>query len=92
MRTITGPIKNVVSRLKEIAEGDGDLTKRLDAASRDELGSLATAFNTFVEKIQNTIIDVTGTAAKLHKSSGTLTTIADQLAREWSRHQARRRQ
>jgi methyl-accepting chemotaxis protein len=81
VRTITGPIKNVVSRLKEIAEGDGDLTKRLDAASRDELGSLATAFNTFVEKIQNTIIDVTGTAAKLHKSSGTLTTIADQLAR-----------
>ncbi len=81
VRTTIGPIKNVVSRLKEIAEGDGDLTKRLDAVNRDELGALATAFNTFVEKIQKTITDVTGTAARLHQSSGTLTTIADQLAK-----------
>lgn len=80
VKTTIGPIKNVVSRLKEIAEGDGDLTKRLDIASQDELGDLADAFNTFVEKIQKTITDVTGTAAKLHESSGTLTTIADQLA------------
>ena len=80
VKTTIGPIKNVVSRLKEIAEGDGDLTKRLDIASQDELGDLADAFNTFVEKIQKTITDVTGTAAKLHESSGTLTTIAEQLA------------
>ncbi len=80
VKTTIGPIKNVVSRLKEISEGDGDLTKRLDATSEDELGALATAFNTFVEKIQNTIRDVTGTAGRLHESSGTLTTIADQLA------------
>ncbi len=80
VRTTIGPINVVISRLKDIAEGEGDLTKRLDANSKDELGSLATAFNTFVHKIQDTIVQVTGTSALLHQSSNALLTISEQMA------------
>ena len=80
VRTTIGPISNVVSRLKDIAEGDGDLTKRLVAANNDELGELATQFNTFVTKIQNTIKEVTENASMLHNSSETLSSIAEQLS------------
>jgi len=79
VRTTIGPIKNVVSSLKDIAEGDGDLTTRLDAGSKDELGELAVAFNTFVTKIQSTVTEVTGNATQLHDSSENLSSIADQL-------------
>lgn len=79
VRTTIGPIKNVVASLKDIAEGDGDLTTRLDDSSKDELGELAVAFNTFVTKIQGTVKEVTGNAEQLHDSSGDLSSIADRL-------------
>ncbi|MBN1971425.1 MAG: methyl-accepting chemotaxis protein [Candidatus Delongbacteria bacterium] len=41
--------------LKEIAEGDGDLSRRLEISSNDEIGELAEYFNVFVEKLQDVI-------------------------------------
>ncbi|MCP3942653.1 MAG: methyl-accepting chemotaxis protein [Desulfobacteraceae bacterium] len=57
-RSITGPIKTAVERLKDIAQGEGDLTQRLELVSKDELGTLAKWFNLFVEKIQTVIVDI----------------------------------
>lgn len=50
--TITRPISRVASMLKDIAAGEGDLTKRLSHQSGDELGELATWFNRFLDKLQ----------------------------------------
>ncbi|WP_339671499.1 methyl-accepting chemotaxis protein [Dasania marina] len=50
-RAIVLPINSVVSALQDIAEGDGDLTQRLNGNSKDELGELARWFNVFIEKI-----------------------------------------
>ncbi len=80
VRSTIGPIRLVINRLKDIAEGEGDLTNRLDATSNDEIGELATAFNTFVEKIQNTISQVTANAAKLHQSSADLSSISERMS------------
>ena len=46
---IIRPINDVTERIRDIAEGEGDLTKRLDASTKDELGELSDWFNTFVE-------------------------------------------
>jgi methyl-accepting chemotaxis protein len=46
-RTITRPLKNVVDALRDIAEGEGDLTRRLAVDTNDELGELAKWFNRF---------------------------------------------
>jgi methyl-accepting chemotaxis protein len=58
--SIVKPIRLLINRIKDIAEGEGDLTQRIDESRRDELGELALWFNRFVAKIQTTIRDVTG--------------------------------
>jgi methyl-accepting chemotaxis protein len=69
--SITRPLNQVVNRLEDIAEGEGDLTLRLVEQGRTELSLLTHAFNTFVDKIQ-TMVRQVGEAA------GQLSTAADQ--------------
>ncbi len=57
-RGVTKPILNVAAMLKNIASGEGDLTKRLNYAGQDELGELAGWFNRFLDKLQPIIADV----------------------------------
>jgi len=78
--TIVKPINRVVAGLRDAAEGDGDLTKRLEIKSMDEVGELARWFNTFIEKIQLIIADVTQNADRLTSSSKELATIAHSLS------------
>jgi methyl-accepting chemotaxis protein len=51
-RAISKPLKEVVDALDDIAHGEGDLTRRLESHTQDEIGHLAHAFNTFIDKIQ----------------------------------------
>jgi methyl-accepting chemotaxis protein len=55
---IVKPIREVVIRLNDIADGEGDLTQRLDVQSQDEIGQLAHGFNKFLDKLQSTIRQV----------------------------------
>jgi methyl-accepting chemotaxis protein len=52
----TTPLAQVVRMLQDVAEGEGDLTKRLELHSRDEVGELARWFNTFMDKL-HAIVD-----------------------------------
>ena len=52
---ITKGLKELLLRLADINDGDGDLTKRVELNSRDEIGQLATSFNQFIEQIQNLV-------------------------------------
>jgi methyl-accepting chemotaxis protein len=53
---ITKPIISVAMTLKDISEGEGDLTKSINSSSRDEIGELARYFNLILEKIKNLVI------------------------------------
>lgn len=55
---ITEPIGKTADMLKAIAEGEGDLTYRLDVASNDEVGMLAMWFNKFIDGLQNMVKSV----------------------------------
>ncbi|MBC3421911.1 methyl-accepting chemotaxis protein [Pseudomonas sp. RW3S2] len=55
---LTRPINNVAAMLKDIASGDGDLTRRLAYSKKDELGNLVGWFNRFLEKLQPTIANI----------------------------------
>ncbi|MGR5286655.1 methyl-accepting chemotaxis protein [Vibrio maritimus] len=59
------PIREVVTRLEDIASGEGDLTQRLDVKSQDEIGQLAKQFNAFLAKLQTTIQQVAVTTEKI---------------------------
>ncbi|MDF1551850.1 MAG: methyl-accepting chemotaxis protein [Deferrisomatales bacterium] len=54
---------------RELATGEADLTRRLPAGSRDELGEVATAFNAFVENLQHLIRDVMDTSHEVAAGS-----------------------
>jgi methyl-accepting chemotaxis protein len=57
-RSITRPLASAIHALQGIAQGEGDLTQRLQATRNDELGELAKWFNTFVERMHGTIVRV----------------------------------
>lgn len=56
--TITSQINSVSRSLKEVAQGDGDLTLRLEPQGNDEMGQLVNWFNVFVEKLHTTVSDM----------------------------------
>lgn len=59
---VTTPLKKVIIAVTDIAHGDGDLTKRLEIKTQDEMGELAGQINHFFDKTQamiNTIITTT---------------------------------
>ena len=55
--------------LEEIAQGEGDLTTRLDIQSKDEVGALAKSFNQFIDKLQKIISQVVDLSGELKTSS-----------------------
>lgn len=73
---IVKPINKVAEALRDIAEGEGDLTQRLEVKSSDEIGELATWFNTFIEKVHNIIKDFSGTATELNTNTEKLSLTA----------------
>ncbi|MBN2021306.1 MAG: methyl-accepting chemotaxis protein [Pirellulales bacterium] len=79
-RSITRPLDRTIALLKDIAQGEGDLTRRLDASGKDELSRLGKWFNTFVDKLQGIIRDVAGDAANVSTSSGKLASTAADMA------------
>ncbi len=57
-RGITRPVKAMADHLGEMAQGGGDLTKRIEIASHDEVGQMANSFNAFVKKLEEIISEV----------------------------------
>lgn len=62
----------ISNSLRNIAQGEGDLTLRLPQSNKDELGDLERWFNVFIEKLHSTIGDVV-------QAIGPLTQVAEQL-------------
>ena len=69
-------LKNVTGNLRDIAEGEGDLTRRLIDENDDEIGDLRKWFNIFIEKIQVIIRDVAAGSAELDGASDNLATLS----------------
>lgn len=78
---ISRPIRRVVDMFKDIAEGEGDLTKRLEVKGKDEVAEMATWFNVFMDKLQLLIREISENSKTLEGSSSGLTSIAGQLAK-----------
>ncbi|SHO53815.1 methyl-accepting chemotaxis sensory transducer with Cache sensor [Desulfopila aestuarii DSM 18488] len=78
-RKIVQPINAAVAGLKDIAQGEGDLTMRLSVSTKDEVGELAKWFNLFIEKLQHIIKDVSAGVHTLSSSSTELAQISEQM-------------
>lgn len=68
-RLISDPLKTAVAAMKDIAEGDGDLTQRLNVRGEDEIAQMAMAFNQFAANIQELLAQVLESANQISTSS-----------------------
>ncbi|HLD66419.1 MAG TPA: methyl-accepting chemotaxis protein [Pseudomonas sp.] len=66
---IARPLKQMVAMLDDIAQGEGDLTRRLATDRTDELGAIAKGFNTFLGKLQVMISQVVTSVQQVSDSS-----------------------
>ena len=72
IKGITKRISNVVKALRNIAQGDGDLTARLEEKGKDEISDLSHSFNQTIEKIGFTIRNVANSTLDMQKTGETL--------------------
>jgi methyl-accepting chemotaxis protein len=63
--SITKPIVGVAVTLKDISEGEGDLTKTVAVNSKDEIGDMARYFNATLDKIRNLVITIKNQSVSL---------------------------
>ncbi|WP_100406047.1 methyl-accepting chemotaxis protein [Bacillus solitudinis] len=81
IRSINKPINIMNVRLKEIAEGEGDLTQSINISSRDELGEMAKSFNQMIEKLRELIKQVGFNAEQVAAASEQLTASSEETTR-----------
>lgn len=81
------PIQNVVNMIKDIAEGEGDLTKRIEVKSQDEVGELAKWFNTFIEKLHQIIGQVATASLSVASAATEIAASSEEIAAGMERQQ-----
>jgi methyl-accepting chemotaxis protein len=78
VRSITRPLGEAVAVLEKV--GACDLTVSLDIHTRDEIGQMATALNTALDKLRSTLLEVTQSATNANASSQELSAAAEAIA------------
>lgn len=78
-RLIAGPLRQTVEMVQDIAQGEGDLTKRLKVSGQDEIAQLAHWFNIFIEKLQGLIQHIAANAVSMDTSANSLDVAATSL-------------
>lgn len=71
-KTLSHQVRYLGQRIREISEGDGDLTQQIEFSTKDELGDLADEFNEFVNRLR-------GIIGSIHKQSDALGKMTVQL-------------
>ena len=82
-RVLVSPINATSQRLQDIANGEGDLTGRLEVKGNDEMSQMANGFNGFVGRIQGLVKDIRTSSQHVARGArdiGTQTTQLDETA------------
>ena len=88
-RSITQPCEETLATLKNIAQGEGDLTRQLTVTGKDELAQIAQAFNLFTNKIRHIIQEITPITESVTGSADELTQVAQSASsKAYDQHQA----
>ena len=69
IQVLMRPLTTMGRAMQDIAQGEGDLTRRLVVESKDEFGELGSAFNQFVERIHASISEVSSATRHVHDLS-----------------------
>jgi methyl-accepting chemotaxis protein len=78
--TINTSLKEITGRIRDISEGEGDLSKRISITARDEIGTVAGFIDQFIAKVQGSIAQSIGNAHETAVASQELSHIAANLS------------
>ncbi|MBN1782767.1 methyl-accepting chemotaxis protein [bacterium] len=85
---IIRPVGKVVTIMKDVAQGEGDLTKRIEIAVHDEIGELASWFNVFIDKLHEIISQVKLNTEEVTAAVNTISNASAILATGAEEHNA----
>ena len=88
-RSITKPLSLAVAGLKEVAQGEADLTRRLSGGGKDEVGELTHWFNKFMENLQSLIKRIIGNTESTAEAARMLLDLASKTTNDVSNLAAR---
>ncbi len=87
-RAISRPVARIGSELRAIAEGNGDLRRRIEIRAKDETGQLAAHFNDFVSSLRSSIVeaadaarDIESVGGRLSESAAAVRSSVDEIAK-----------
>ncbi|MEI7611992.1 MAG: methyl-accepting chemotaxis protein [Betaproteobacteria bacterium] len=80
LRALTSPLILLTSRMSELAEGQGDLTKRLPVKSEDEIGQISAAFNSFMDKLRELVSQIASQSSQLDVDAQNLASTSREVA------------
>jgi len=80
VRKALQPLGEIVAMIKDVAEGEGDLTKRLQVKTNDELGEVCSWFNVFVDKLHEVVSHISRTTHQVADAAANLHRTAEQMA------------
>ena len=75
---LTKPLTTVCDLFDGLAQGDGDLTARLQTNSSDEIGAISKSFNRFIDKIQTIMLEIEREIGRLNSSAKVMSTSASE--------------
>jgi methyl-accepting chemotaxis protein len=79
-RSIVTPLNSVITVMRNIAEGERDLTQNMSLDSKDELGELSKWFDMFMDNIQEDITNIGKSTHQIAAAAAQLHTTAEQIA------------
>ncbi|VAX04581.1 Methyl-accepting chemotaxis sensor/transducer protein [hydrothermal vent metagenome] len=87
--TVVKPLNRTLHALQDIVDGEGDLTRRLDASGGDEISQLAQGFNKFAGLVHGIIREMAGYTERLNASAERLTAVTEETGRGVEQQQQR---
>ena len=79
-RCVLKPTRGMTRRLRDIAEGDGDLTQRIASNCKDEFCELAEAFNRFLDNIHDMVVQVVGVTNEVAGATTQIAANAEEMS------------
>ncbi|EOB4245374.1 MULTISPECIES: methyl-accepting chemotaxis protein [Vibrio] len=67
--SIAKPIRQIAQRFTDLGQGDGDLSQRIEIEGTDEIAQLSQGFNGFIDKIHQSMKEVSATSRALHHAA-----------------------
>ncbi len=87
-RSVSRPVEAMTTHLAEMAAGGGDLTRRIEVRTADEVGQMSASLNEFLEKLEKIIIEVKGGAGSIASAAQQVSSTSSSLSQGTSEQAA----